>query len=114
MPHSLSALSIALFGISSFIFGLHNLLQPATGLSTLNLPHDALPAYYSNGLAAVAMGVYYTLAAYQRNWTFFVLTVPMRSLTAVVFWNLGGMWKTAGVWEGGGAMVTGLCLLMGL
>lgn len=59
------------------------------------------------------MGIYYTLAAYQENRTFFFLTVPMRMLTATVFWSQGGAWKLAGMWEGGGAVVTGLALVLG-
>jgi hypothetical protein len=66
-----------------------------------------------NSLAAIAMGIYYSLAAYQENRSFFKLTVPMRLLTATVFWGQGGMWKGAGLWEGVGAGLTGLALLLG-
>ena len=31
------------------------------------------------------MALYYSLAAYQENRTFFIATVPMRLLTAIVF-----------------------------
>ena len=59
------------------------------------------------------MGIYYSLAAYQENRSFFKLTVPMRLLTATVFWGQGGTWKVAGLWEGAGAVLTGLALLAG-
>jgi hypothetical protein len=66
-----------------------------------------------NSLAAIAMGIYYALAAYQENRAFFYLTVPMRSLTATVFWRQGGQWKIAGLWEGGGAVLTAVALMVG-
>ena len=59
----------------------------------------------------MAMGVYYNLAAYQENRVFYLLGVPMRLLTASVFWGHGGVWKTASLWEGGSAVVTGIALL---
>lgn len=66
-----------------------------------------------NSLAAIAMGIYYTLAAYQENRLFFLLTVPMRMLTSIVFWNQAGGWKMASVWEGGGAALTAFALYIG-
>lgn len=66
-----------------------------------------------NSLAAIAMGIYYMLAASQENRLFFLLTVPMRMLTSIVFWNQGGSWKMAGVWEGGGAALTAFALYLG-
>lgn len=66
-----------------------------------------------NSLAAIAMGIYYTLAAYQENRAFFYLTVPMRVLTSTVFWTQGGQWKMAGLWEGGGAVLTAVALMVG-
>lgn len=56
------------------------------------------------------MGLYYTLAAYQNNTTFFKLTVPMRLLTTIVFWTQGGPWRMPAAWEGLGAISTGLAL----
>ena len=104
-------ITISLFGISAFVIGLSSLLAPDTGLSGQSLPGEALPAYYGNALAAIAMGIYYNLAAYQDNKAFFGLTVPMRLLTAVVFWSQGGMWKNAAIWESGGAVLTGGALM---
>jgi len=57
------------------------------------------------------MGIYYTLAAYQENQTFFIATVPMRSLTALVFWRQA--WIAPAVWEGGGAVLTAVALGLG-
>jgi hypothetical protein len=59
------------------------------------------------------MGIYYTLAAVQENRAFFKLTVPMRMLTASVFWAQDGGWRMAGLWEGVGAVATGAALYMG-
>lgn len=58
------------------------------------------------------MGIYYTLAAYQENRTFFNLTVAMRLVTSQVFLRQGGGWQLAGYWEGGGALITAVALLV--
>ncbi|OJD18271.1 hypothetical protein AJ78_01710 [Emergomyces pasteurianus Ep9510] len=115
-PHALSSLTIFIFGLSALLHGIHTLLHPSAVLISLGLPATALPAINATSLAAIAMGIYYTLAAYQRNKSFYALTVPMRFLTASVFWNQarvsveGRGWRTAALWEGGGALVTGLAL----
>ena len=106
-----AAYTIYLFGITALLAGLSNLLSPTNALSAFDLPDACLQPMYGNALAAIAMGIYYTLAAYQENRAFFILTVPMRMLTAVTFWSV--RWKTAGVWEGAGAVLTGLALVMG-
>ena len=54
------------------------------------------------------MGIYYTIPAYQENRTFFMATVPMRSLTSVVFWQYGRM--VVAIWEGLGALITAAAL----
>ncbi|KAM7203622.1 hypothetical protein V8F20_003917 [Naviculisporaceae sp. PSN 640] len=110
MP-SAAALSIYLFGATALVAGINNLLSPQTALAALDLPPTAL--YASNGmsLAAIAMGIYYPLAAYQENRTFFFLTIPMRSLTATVFWFQGGVWRLPSIWEGGGALLTAAALV---
>ena len=79
-----------------------------------------------NSLAAIAMGIYYTLAAYQENDVFFALTVPMRLLSTAVFWSQSrGLsagqsesesagaqaWMLAAAWEGGGAVLTAAALV---
>ncbi|KAM7192188.1 hypothetical protein V8F33_008462, partial [Rhypophila sp. PSN 637] len=74
--------------------------------ASLDLPPTAIPASHGLSLAALAMGIYYSLAAYQENRSFFVLTVPMRLLTATVFWGQGDAWRLPAVWEGGGALFT--------
>ncbi|OCK77740.1 hypothetical protein K432DRAFT_384426 [Lepidopterella palustris CBS 459.81] len=112
MP-SPAALTVYAFGATSFLFGIINLLSPSTTLSTLNLPAAALPAANGNALAAIAMGIYYTLAAWQENRAFFTLTVPMRLLTTAVFWWQGGAWRVPAVWEGIGAVSTGCALVWG-
>ncbi|KAF2119076.1 hypothetical protein BDV96DRAFT_596855 [Lophiotrema nucula] len=105
MP-SLPAATVYAFGFTSFLFGITTLLNPSHGLEALSLHPGARPAVISSSLAAVAMGIYYALAAYQENRAFFWLTVPMRSLTATVFLGMGGGWMAPGVWEGAGAMLT--------
>jgi hypothetical protein len=111
MP-SYTAYTILAFGITAFLSGTYSLLFPESSLSNFSLPASALPAAQGNALAAIAMGIYYTLAAVQENRAFFAATVPMRLLTATVFWAQGGRWKVASLWEGIGAGLTGLMLLL--
>lgn len=99
MP-SLAASTIYLFGLTAFGAGVYNL--------TLVQHPTAAAEMKANSLAAIAMGIYYPLAAYQENRAFFIATVPMRSLSATVFWNQG--WRDAAIWEGAGALLTGLAL----
>jgi hypothetical protein len=105
-------ITIAAFGTTSLVAGIITLLRPATTLSTLQLPASAIGAVYGNGLAALAMGIYYNLMAYQNNRAFFIATVPMRMLTTMVFWSLGGPWRAPAAWEGLGAFATGLALIL--
>ena len=107
MP-SLSARSIYLFGLTSFIAGIFSLLKPASFASAMDFPAVCLPVARGNSMAAIAMGIYYTFAAYQENRGFFVLTVPMRLLTTAIFWSQG--WTTPAIWEGAGAVLTFLAL----
>jgi hypothetical protein len=115
MP-SASALTIYLFGFTALAAGLNSLLSslltPESGLASFSLPASALPAMQGNALAAIAMGLYYSLAAYQENRAFFIATVPMRLLTAIVFGCHQGVWKTASLWEGFGAILTLGALIM--
>ncbi|KUJ11242.1 uncharacterized protein LY89DRAFT_674577 [Mollisia scopiformis] len=112
MP-TLAALTIYAFGLTAFAAGIMHLLSPSSATASLGLPDSCMPATNGNSLAAIAMGIYYTLAAYQENRTFFYLTVPMRMLTSTVFWSQGGNWKMASIWEGGGATITALALYFG-
>ncbi|PVH71998.1 hypothetical protein DL98DRAFT_596440 [Cadophora sp. DSE1049] len=116
MP-TLAAATIYLFGVTAFVVGIMHLLSPSSAVSSLDLPESCIPAangkYTGNSLAAIAMGIYYTLAAYQENRSFFFLTIPMRTLTSIIFWGQGGSWKMASVWEGGGAALTAVALYLG-
>ncbi|KAK1621813.1 hypothetical protein BDP81DRAFT_455883 [Colletotrichum phormii] len=108
MAPSIARVSIFIFGLSSFAAGVHSLLRPHDSLKALDLPAVALPAANGNALAAIAMGIYYTLAAAQDNRVFFLATIPMRLTTAVVFWRQD--WGIVAVWEGGSAALTLLAL----
>ncbi|TVY31710.1 hypothetical protein LSUB1_G008956, partial [Lachnellula subtilissima] len=114
MP-SLPAYTIYLFGLTAFLASITHLISPTSATVSLSLPNSCIPAtngpplsspphknpnpipiphpHPRNSLAAIAMGIYYTLAARQENRTFFKLTVLMRMLTAGVFWGEGGQWK---------------------
>ncbi|KAJ7259560.1 hypothetical protein B0H12DRAFT_1108695 [Mycena haematopus] len=112
MP-SLVALTIYLFGATSFLVGVHGLLNLPSLLEQLSVPTGCLPLTAGTSLAAIAMGIYYTLAAYQENRMFFIATVPMRGLTAVVFCGYGHAWRAAAVWEGSGSALTAAALGIG-
>jgi len=110
MP-SLGAVTIYSFGFISLVAGVRNLLAPQQALADLALPAAALPAGNACSLAAIAMGLYYPLAAYQENRAFFALTVPMRLLTTSFFWTAGEAWRLAALWEGIGAALTAAAVL---
>lgn len=115
MP-SFPAYTIYAFGLTSLLAGLASLLSPDTVPPASTLPAACQPASAGNALAAIAMGLYYPLAAWQENRAFFRLSVCMRAVTSAVFFGLDGgawgVWRTAAAWEGGGAAVTGLALLV--
>lgn len=113
MP-SAAALTVYCFGATSLLAGLHNLLLPSRALATLDLPSACASASNGLALAAIAMGVYYPLAAFQENSAFFLMTIPMRSLTAAVFWSYGtAAWRLPAAWEGLGALATAVALIWG-
>jgi len=109
---SRTAYTILAFGASSLLTGIYTLLSPGTMLFTLSLPEVSLPAMRANGLAAIAMGIYYILAFIQDNRVFFAATVPVRMLTAFVFGMQGRTWSYVALWEGVGAGLTGVMLAL--
>lgn len=111
MRPSAAALTAYLFGVTAFAAGLYGLLDPPAMASRLALAPPCVPSLNGNALASLAMGLYYTLAAYQENRAFFVLSVPMRLLSTAVFANQG--WASAAVWEGTGAVLTAVALIGG-
>jgi hypothetical protein len=107
-----SRLSILGFGVTAFVTGLFTLARPEIITSRLSISPDGLPSIRGNGLSALAMGLYYILAAYQNNQAFFKLSVPMRLLSTYVFWRQ--QWIVASAWEGCSATFTALTLYFGL
>lgn len=112
MATSYTSYTILAFGVSAFFAGAHTLIRPHAFMSSFSIPAGAEPPVYGNGLAAIAMGIYYTLAAVQENRAFFMASVPMRLLTASVFGVQGGPWVVPGIWEGVGALATGVALVL--
>lgn len=106
-----SRITILAFGITAFLSGVLTLLIPETATSQLQIPLDCVPPLRGNGLSAIAMGIYYTLAALQNNRAFFKLTIPMRLLTTFIFWRQG--WTLPSIWEGASAFLTALTLWCG-
>ncbi|KAF2729872.1 hypothetical protein EJ04DRAFT_446296 [Polyplosphaeria fusca] len=111
MP-SLPALTIYGFALPTFISAIITLTNPALGLDTLALSLEAAPAIKASSLGAIAVSLYYTLAAYQENRLFFKLTIPMRLFTTSIVWNMGPGCRSLGWFEGLGALATGLALLL--
>ncbi|KAI0204866.1 hypothetical protein F4808DRAFT_474172 [Astrocystis sublimbata] len=109
MP-SPEALTIYVFGVTAFLAGVSSLIDPSSSAAQLNFPLVCTPVARGNALAAIAMGLYYTLAAYQENTMFFAATVPMRLLTTTVFFAQD--WTLPAIWEGAGAVLTGIALLI--
>jgi len=105
MP-SIVRLTISAFGITSLLAGVHSLMASTAALPSGN--SDVVAADRGNALAAIAMGIYYNLAAHQDNTAFFIATVPMRMLSAAVFWAQG--WPAVAAWEGTGSLSTILAL----
>ncbi|KAH7117557.1 hypothetical protein B0J11DRAFT_536242 [Dendryphion nanum] len=105
MP-STTAYTIAIFGLSCFLSGIFTLFNASISLSTLDLPPTARPAVQASSLAAIAMGVFYCLAAWQENRAFFKFSLGTRTLTTVVFLRTGGPWWMLGIWEGVGVLST--------
>lgn len=88
VPHvQLSTLTIYLFGLSTLHLGIYNYLHPRNALTSLDLPLSSLHSINATSTATIAMGLYYTLAAYQWNSVFYMLTALMRLLTTSVFWT---------------------------
>ncbi|KAH8770235.1 hypothetical protein F5882DRAFT_411755 [Hyaloscypha sp. PMI_1271] len=112
MP-TIAAWTIYAFGATALAAGCWHLASPESAAQALGMQEGCVGAVNGNSLAAIAMGIYYALAAYQENRAFFYLTVPMRLLTSTVFWRQGGQWKMAGLWEGGGAVLTAVALMVG-
>lgn len=108
MP-SIAALTIYAFGISALNHGVGNLLSPRKALATKQLPDSALPALNGFSVAIIGIGIYYCLAAYQENRTFFALTLA-RLVSARIFWAQGPAWRVIATWEGISALLTALAL----
>jgi hypothetical protein len=111
MP-SITGSTIHLFGAIALISGICGLLNPSYNLQQLNLPADAAPAIQASSLGAIAIGVFYILAAFQENRAFFKLTLLTRTLTAIWAMRVGGGWTVLGRLEGLGALVTACALVL--
>jgi hypothetical protein len=115
---SAAATASHVFALTCWVVGTYNLARPQAALVSFGLPAVALPSVNGTSLAAIAMGIYYHLAGFQENRSFFIATVPMRLLTASVFCLAPGaesdetrsVFRIAGFWEGGFAMVTAAAL----
>ncbi len=108
MP-SAAAVTIYLFGASAFYHGVSNLLSPRKALTAKQLPDSSLSALNGFSVAIIGIGIYYTLAAYQENTAFFVMTLS-RLISARIFWVQGPAWRVIATWEGISAGMTALAL----
>ncbi|RGP77035.1 hypothetical protein FLONG3_4864 [Fusarium longipes] len=109
MP-SASAITIFIFGLSAFNHGVGNLISPQKALAVKQLPESALPALNGFSVAIIGIGIYYMLAAYQDNHTFFALTLA-RFISARIFWVQGPAWRVIATWEAVSAGLTAAALV---
>jgi hypothetical protein len=112
MPSSYTSYTMLAFGVTAFASGVHTLITPASFVSALALPVGSEGAVRGNALAAIAMGIYYTLSVVQENRSFYIASVLMRLVTTTVFGLQGGPWIVPAAWEGIGAVSTALALLL--
>lgn len=114
MP-SAPAIATYLFGISALAAGLFSLIDPARSPTqqhvSLACQAACAPSSRANNVAAIAMGIYYPLLAYQENRAFFIATVPVRLFSSVVFARSGAGWWEVGMVEGFGALATAVALV---
>jgi len=120
---SLTSKTIAIWGSTCLLRGLTYVLLPTPALTHFALPISAFPMSNEAGLRGVAIGVLYIIAGMQDNKPLAIATIPLRILTAIVFWLQSGdgtdvfaasnanNWKVASIWEGAGALVTGLAMV---
>ncbi|KAH6634384.1 hypothetical protein B0J18DRAFT_17553 [Chaetomium sp. MPI-SDFR-AT-0129] len=97
MP-STAAITIYIFGATAIYQGASILLAPRHALAAKQLPESARPALTSFGVTISGLGIFYTLAAYQENRTFFALTL-FRIPAAIIFGAQGPGWRPMAVWE---------------
>ncbi|KAJ4258116.1 hypothetical protein NW762_008257 [Fusarium torreyae] len=109
MP-SITALTIYVFGLSAFNHGVGNLISQRKALAAKQLPESALPALNAFSVAIIGIGIYYMLAAYQENRTFFAMTLA-RFISASIFWAQGPAWRVIATWEAVSAGLTGAALV---
>jgi len=121
-----SSWSMLIFGLMAGALGLIGLLRPEVTLSLLGFEvlergqraagDYTLTFVIASSMAAVNMGIYYVLAAWNNMQKFYLWTVPFRVLTFTVF-TLAAVSGLApinfilvGAWELVGALVTGTAL----
>lgn len=121
-----SSLTILVFGVLAFLFGLVGLISPETVLSATNMEvlqagerttgDYTLTFITAASMASVNMGVYYVLASLNNLKIFYRWTVPFRVLTFTVFTLavINGIapagFLGVGIWELVGALATSLAL----
>ncbi len=124
--HSISGLTIFIFGVLALLLGAVGILSPETLLQLMNFETSGGAARASmdytivfvtaSSMASFNMGVYYILAALNNVRIFYKWTVPFRVLTFTVFTVvvLRGiappLFMGVAVWELVGAILTGVAL----
>jgi|SRR5687768_5519754 hypothetical protein len=108
MP-SIAALTIYAFGFTAIHHGLDILIRPSQALASKQLTKTAVQPLNAFAVAALGIGIYYVLAAWQENRTFFAATL-LRFVSAAIFWKQGDAWKGIARWEGASAVTTAVAL----
>lgn len=121
-----SGWTIFIFGVLAFLLGVVGLIRPEILLSILGFEviersQRAVGDYTivfmtASSMASFAMGVYYMLMAWNNVKLFYGWTVPVRTLTFIIFTtlvisNIAPLkFIGVGIWEFIGALVTGIAL----
>ncbi len=124
--HSLSGLTIFIFGVLALLLGAVGILSPETVLQLMNFETSGGAAragmdytivfLTASSMASFNMGVYYILAALNDVRVFYKWTVPFRILTFIVFTLVvirgiaPPMFIGVAAWELVGALLTGAAL----
>jgi hypothetical protein len=64
-----------------------------------------------HSLTSLALGTFYSIAAYQRNIPIMAASLPGRFIAALIFYRNGGAWGKVAVWEAFMGVVTGASLV---
>ncbi|KAJ5771174.1 uncharacterized protein N7511_003225 [Penicillium nucicola] len=91
----------------------YTMINPSAASNLPDSPLGGIPDHtvQAMGLTSLALGTFYTIAAYQRNIPIMVASLPGRLIGALVFYRNGGAWGKVAVWEASMGVLTGVALI---